>query len=35
MNGHTSTIGYFGTPEDAHTAYIKRAKEIHGEFAGW
>lgn len=26
-------IGYFKTREEAHAAYVKRAKEIYGEFA--
>lgn len=28
-------IGYFNTPLAAHRAYVKKAKELHGEFARW
>ena len=27
------TVGYYETPEEANVAYLKAAKEIHGEFA--
>lgn len=32
INGRNKTIGYFKTPEEAHEAYCKKAKEIYGEF---
>ncbi len=28
-------LGYFGTAEAAHAAYVAAAKEKHGEFANW
>lgn len=31
-NGKSIHIGYFGTKEEAYTAYCSKAKEIHGEF---
>lgn len=33
VQGRTKTIGYFQTPEEAHTAYCKAAAELHGEFS--
>ena len=33
--GKRKSLGYFSTPEAAHAAYIKAAKELHGEFARW
>lgn len=33
VNGRSIHIGYFPTPEEAHAAYSKSAKELHGEFA--
>lgn len=28
----TYWLGMFDTPEDAHTAYVNKAKELHGDF---
>ena len=32
-NGVLHSLGYHDTPEEAHSAYVKRANEIFGEFA--
>lgn len=32
INGKRNLLGYFKSPEDAHRAYCKAAKEIHSEF---
>lgn len=32
-NGRRIYIGLFATPEEAHAAYVAKAKVIHGEFA--
>lgn len=32
-DGVREHLGYFDTPELAHAAYLKRSKELHGEFA--
>ena len=34
-NGKKYFLGYFNTPEKAHEAYCKKAKELHGEFANF
>lgn len=31
-NNKTYHIGYFDTPEEAHAAYLKAARALHGEF---
>jgi len=31
-NNKTFHLGTFNTPEEAHTAYCKKAKELHGKF---
>lgn len=33
VNGKNRSLGYFATPEEAHEAYCKAAKELFGEFA--
>lgn len=35
VNGKLKCIGYFETAEEAHKAYKKAAKKLHGEFAKW
>lgn len=30
--GKQNFLGYFGTPEEAYTAYCKASEELHGEF---
>ena len=32
-DGHQTHIGTFGTPEEAHRAYVAKAMELFGEFA--
>ena len=32
-DGVRQHLGYFGTPEEAHAAYLKASEELHGEFA--
>lgn len=32
-DGVREHLGYFDTEEEAHAAYLKRAQELHGEFA--
>lgn len=32
LNGKTIRLGSFKSPEEAHKAYLLKAKEIHGEF---
>ena len=32
-NGKVHYIGRFATPEEAHQAYLQRARELHGDFA--
>lgn len=32
-DGVREHLGYFDTPDQAHAAYLKRSKELHGEFA--
>jgi hypothetical protein len=32
-DGVRRSIGNFGTPEEAHAAYVKAAQELHGEYA--
>lgn len=31
--GRTKFLGYFSTPQEAHAAYVKAARELFGEFA--
>jgi hypothetical protein len=33
INGKNKHIGYYNTPEDAHSAYCTAAKKYHGDFA--
>lgn len=33
VNGKTRYLGVYVTPEEAHLAYMKASKEMHGEFA--
>lgn len=33
VNSRNRAIGYFSTPEEAHTAYCEAAKKHHGEFS--
>jgi hypothetical protein len=33
INYKKKNLGYFNTPEEAHAAYCKAAKELHGDFA--
>jgi hypothetical protein len=33
INCKKKNLGYFNTPEEAHAAYCKAAKELHGDFA--
>lgn len=33
FRGKRRTIGSFGTKQEAHEAYLERAKELHGQFA--
>ena len=33
LNGRQYFVGYFRTPEEAHRAYLRKAVELHGEFA--
>lgn len=33
VHGKKRSLGYFPTPEQAHTAYCEAAKNLHGEFA--
>lgn len=35
INGKQTRIGQFKTAEEAHAAYCKAAKELHGEFANF
>ena len=35
FNKITYFLGNFKTEKEAHKAYIKKAKELHGEFAKW
>jgi hypothetical protein len=32
-DGRNTSLGYFDAPEEAHAAYVKAAREYHGEFA--
>lgn len=32
-NGVRRSLGYYDTPEEAHAAYVKRAREVFGDFA--
>lgn len=32
-NGKNFHLGYFATAEEAHAAYVKAARELHGDFA--
>jgi len=32
-NGRLISLGTFGTPEDAHAAYVSAANDVHGDFA--
>lgn len=33
VNGRSTSLGYFTDPNEAHEAYRKAARELHGEFA--
>jgi hypothetical protein len=33
FNNETYQLGYFGSKEEAHAAYLEKARELHGEFA--
>jgi hypothetical protein len=33
INNHPTYLGSFDTPEEAHTAYLKAARKLAGEFA--
>jgi len=34
IEGKSIDIGYFPTPEEAHDAYCRVSREVHGEFSG-
>lgn len=33
-HGKPRSLGYFDTPEDAYSAYVNSARQLHGEFCG-